>query len=157
MSGSAGLGALTLLNGYGASDGLAANTTRDGSMQQATQATVTNNNISTPGNINTGFNGIRLNNGVVATDNFTSCVDIRTNTVAGSGAGATSPNNNDIRFRQRQATTVRLPGYAGANSVNAAVEAFVSGNQTTISTINAFNTVPTGGGFVGGAACVTPP
>ncbi|MGH3079819.1 MAG: beta strand repeat-containing protein [Gaiellaceae bacterium] len=122
------------------------------------QATVTNNAVGTPGTLGplaTGWNGIHLNNGILAADNFTSCVDIRSNSVAGSGAGAISPNNNDVRLRQRQATTVRLPGYLGANNDNAAVQTFL-GAQNTLVTVNASNTVPTGGGYIGGAACTQP-
>lgn len=119
--------------------------------------TVTNNSISNPGNINTDFNGIHLNNGTVPGENHTSCVDIRTNSIAGSGSGVTAPNNADYRLRQRQSTTVRLPGYGGANNNDPAVVAFVSGNQTTVTTGAASNTVPTGGGYTGGASCPTPP
>lgn len=120
--------------------------------------TVTNNTIANPGNLNTDFNGIHLNNGTVPGENHTSCVDIRTNTIAGSGAGVTPPNNADFRLRQRQNTTVRLPGYGGANNNDAAVVTFVSGNQTTVTTGAASNTVGSGGGgFIGGAACPTPP
>ncbi|HUP24611.1 MAG TPA: cadherin domain-containing protein, partial [Thermoanaerobaculia bacterium] len=75
-------------------------------------ATVTSNTIGNPGTINSNFNGIHLNNGTVdlPSDSFTSCVDIRVNSIAGAGAGATAPNNADYRLRQRQSTTVRLPG-----------------------------------------------
>ncbi|MEA2602915.1 MAG: hypothetical protein QOF89_3907 [Acidobacteriota bacterium] len=120
-------------------------------------ATVTSNTIGNPGTINTDFNGIHLNNGTLPGENFTSCVDIRSNSIAGSGTGVTVPNNADFRLRQRQSTTVRLPGYGGANNNDAAVVAFVSGNQTTVTTGASSNTVPTGGGFVGGASCPTPP
>jgi methionine-rich copper-binding protein CopC len=122
------------------------------------QVTVTNNTVGTPGTLGplaTGWNGIQLNNGIVSTDSFTSCVDIRTNSVAASGAGVISPNNNDVRLRQRQATTVRLPGYLGANNDNAAVQAFLAG-QNTLLTVNASNSIPTGGGYTGGAACTQP-
>lgn len=123
-------------------------------------ATVTGNTISNPGNINTDFNGIQLNNGTVgATDNFTSCVDIGGagvgNIVSNSGSGVTPPNNTDIRLRQRQSTTVRLPGYGGANNNDAAVVTYLTGRNTLV-TAAASNTVPTGGGFVGGAACTQP-
>jgi methionine-rich copper-binding protein CopC len=123
-------------------------------------ATVTSNTISNPGNLNTDFNGIQLNNGTVgATDNFTSCVDIGGagvgNTVSNSGSGVTPPNNADIRLRQRQSTTVRLPGYGGANNNDAAVVTYLTGRNTLV-TAAASNTVPTGGGFVGGAACTQP-
>jgi uncharacterized repeat protein (TIGR01451 family) len=123
-------------------------------------ATVTGNTLSNPGTLNTDFNGIHLNNGTVgATDNFTSCVDIGGagvgNNVANSGSGVTAPNNVDIRLRQRQSTTVRLPGYGGANSDDAAVVTYLAG-RNTLATAAASNTVPTGGGFVGGAACTSP-
>ena len=127
-------------------------------------ATVTGNTVSNPGNINTNFNGIQLNNGTVAaTDDFTSCVDIGGagvgNNVVGSGSGAVFPNNANIRLRQRQSTTVRLPGYVGPvrdNSDNevAEVDTYLSG-RNTLTTVAA-NSVATGGGFIGGAACTAP-
>jgi hypothetical protein len=123
-------------------------------------ATVTNNTIGNPGNINTDFNGIHLNNGTLPGENFTSCIDIRTNSIAGSGQGVTPPNNQEFRLRQRQSTTVRLPGYGGANNDDTAVVNFVRGNQTTATAGNgaASNTVGSGGGgFIGGASCPTPP
>ena len=125
-------------------------------------ATVTGNTISNPGNINSDFNAISLNNGTVgATDNFTSCIDIGgstaalKNSVSGGGQGTVPPNNNDVRLRQRQSTTVRLPGYGGGNSDNTAVQNYLTG-RNTLSTVNASNTVPTGGGYIGGAACTQP-
>jgi hypothetical protein len=123
--------------------------------------TVTGNTINTPGNINTDFNAIHLDHGSVgATDNFTSCIDIGGaglgNIVAGGGSGTIPPNNTDVRVRQRQSTTVRLPGYGGANNNDAAVVTYLTG-RNTLSTAAASNTVPTGGGFLGGAACTLPP
>ena len=123
--------------------------------------TVTGNTVNTPGTVNSDFNAIHLNNGTVgATDNFTTCADIGgagalRNNVAGGGKGSISPNNNGIRLRQRQATTVRLPGYGGAANDNAAVAAYLLGRNNA-GTANAANTVPTGGGYVGGPACVQP-
>jgi hypothetical protein len=59
--------------------------------------------------------------------------------------------------RQRQSTTVRLPGYGGANNNDAAVVAFLQGRNTVSAGNGASsNTVPTGGGYVGGAACMQP-
>jgi hypothetical protein len=124
-------------------------------------ATVTGNTVSNPGNINTDFNGIQLNNGTVgATDNFTTCADIGgagalANIVSNSGSGVTPPNNADIRLRQRQSTTVRLPGYGGANNNDAAVVTYLTGRNTLVTAASS-NTVPTGGGFIGGAACTQP-
>src|SRR5262249_1729371 len=94
---------------------------------------------------------------VGATDNFTTCLDLNTNTLTNSGSGTTSPNNQEFRLRQRQSTTVRLPGYAAANNNDAQVVNFIRG-QNTVSPGNgaSSNTVPTGGGFVGGAACTQP-
>ena len=120
------------------------------------QVTVTNNTVTQPGTLLTNFNGVHLNNGTVGGDSFTACIDIRNNALTGSGTGASSPNNNDIRLRQRILTTVRLPGYAGAANDNAAVQAFLLANNTA-ATANAANTVSTGGGgYIGGAACTTP-
>ena len=119
------------------------------------QASVMDNTVSNPGNMNSNFNGIHLNNGTVATDNFTSCVDIVRNKLTGAGQGAVSPDNADLRLRQRQGTAVRLPGYGGANNDNAAVQTLLSG-QNTLGTVNASNSVPTGGGYVGGATCTWP-
>ena len=119
--------------------------------------------MNSPGSILNDFNGIHLNNGTVAaTDNFTSCVDIGgagtlANNIVGSGRGSTPPNNQEFRLRQRQSTTVRLPGYGGANNNDAAVVAFLQGrNIVSAGSGAASSTVPTGGGFIGGAACTQP-
>ncbi len=124
--------------------------------------TVTNNTVNTPGNVNTNFNGFHLNHGITSSgtppgDNFTSCLHISGNALTGSGAGASSPNNQEFRLRQRIATTVRLPGYGGANNNDGTVVSFIRG-QNTVTAGNgaASNTVPTGGGFIGGAACTQP-
>ncbi|HEX4864045.1 MAG TPA: hypothetical protein VFV02_08235 [Acidimicrobiales bacterium] len=106
-----------------------------------------------PGTVNTGFNAIHLNNGIVGTDSFTSCVDVRLNSISGGGKGTTPPNNNDLRLRQRQSTTVRLPGYGGAAFDSTAVATFEAG-QNTVSTSNA--STGAGGGFTGGSACAQP-
>ncbi len=124
-------------------------------------ATVTGNTLNTPGNINTDFNGIHLNHGTVAaTDNFTGCIDIGgagalANNLVGSGQGATPPNNQEFRLRQRQATTVRLPGYGGANTDTAAVIAYIQG-RNVVTAGNGAASVQGATGFVGGAACTAP-
>jgi len=129
----------------------------------ATNMTVTNNLVSTPGTTTaTNFNAIHLNHGTVdvPADTTTSCVDILSNNVAAGAKGTTLPNAADIRLRQRQATTVRLPGYAGANNDNTAVQNYLVSRNTTRAQPNgaaASNTVATGGGgFIGGAACTQP-
>jgi Ca2+-binding RTX toxin-like protein len=127
-------------------------------------ATVTGNTINTPGTLLNNFNGIELNNGTIAaTDDFTSCVDIGGagvgNNVTNSGKGAAAPNNVDIRLRQRFATTVRLPGYVGPARDNtdsdvAEVATYLAGRNTLATA--AGNSVTTGGGYIGGAACTAP-
>ncbi len=121
---------------------------------------VTGNTIAHPGtNVATqgiAKNGIQLNGGTVPGDTYQICADIGGNTLAGSGADSVPPVGAvyDFRLRQRQSTTVRLPGYGGANDDNTAVVNFVIGNNVGSPTGSATNTVPTGGGFVGGAACL---
>ncbi len=131
-------------------------------------ATITGNTIDTPGNtagtIAIPKNGIHLNGGTVVGDTYAICAQIGgagalANSIATSGKDAVPPTVGDIdfRLRQRQSTTVRLPGYAGGNTNTAAVVTFVAGN-------NGGNGVPAGlastqapgGGFVGGAACTAP-
>jgi hypothetical protein len=115
----------------------------------STQATITNNVISNPSTFAFTKNGIQLNSGANAGDAFNNCIDINNNTTGGSGTGGGA----DINLRQRQATTVRLPGYVGANNNNAAVVTFIQNQNTGAETVTASNSVPTGGGYVGGAAC----
>ncbi len=120
------------------------------------EAVVSGNTISNPGNINSEFNGVHVNSGTVPGETFTMCVDIFNNTLAGSGQGITPPNNSDVRIRQRQSTTVKLPNYVGANNSDAAVVTYILGRQTSITTAAASNTVGIGGGgFIGGASCST--
>jgi hypothetical protein len=66
----------------------------------------------------------------------------------------------DIRIRQRFVTTVSLPGYAGSNSDNAAVVAYLAGRNTLVNSPTATATNEVGvtagaGGFVGGS-CAQP-
>jgi hypothetical protein len=131
--------------------------------------TVTNNNANTPGNLNTDFNGFHLNSGTVAaTDDFTSCLELANNNFTGAGQGVNAPNNGDIRLRQRQGTTVRLPGYGGPardNSDNQVAEIVTfmrppasGGVKSNVFGTGFAGSVSTGGGYIGtGGACVTPP
>jgi hypothetical protein len=131
--------------------------------------TITGNTIADPGNaagsITIPKNGIQLNIGTVPGDTYQACAKIGgasgsglANALAGSGADAQPPlgGGQDVRLRQRQATTIRLPGYSGANNDNTAVETFVANNNTAngTPTVIASNTVPTGGGYTGtGSTC----
>ncbi len=123
----------------------------------ALNATITGNTVKEPGTGGLPMNGIHLNGGTVPGDTYQICASVGgagalANDITGSGANA----GTDFRLRQRQATTVRLPGYGGANNNDAAVVTFVQANNVGAPSGLASNTVPTGGGFVGGAACPTP-
>ena len=123
-------------------------------------ATVTGNTISNPGTAIFAKNGFQLNSGTVPNDAFQVCLAFGgAGALANSLTGTGTDGGTDFRLRQRQSTTVRLPGYGGANNDDAAVVAFAQANNDPVSTPtgSATNTVPTGGGFVGGAACATPP
>lgn len=126
----------------------------------ALNATLTGNVVAEPGTAPTIKNGIHLNAGLATGDNPQVCVDlggagILANTVAGSGSGGAA--GTDFRLRQRFLTTVRLPGYVGANGDNAAVTSFVQARNGGTPTGLVQNTVSTGGGgFTGGAACAQP-
>src|ERR1051326_2202847 len=114
------------------------------------QATVTGNTISTPNSAHSGAsNGFQLNSGTNAGDTFSNCLDLKNNTATGSGNGTI-----DIQLRQRQLTTVSLPGYAGANNDNTAVRNFITTTNLNTGLVTVSNTVSTGGGgYVGGAQC----
>jgi hypothetical protein len=116
-------------------------------------ATVRGNAISNPGTLAFPMSGIQLNAGTAGGDGHAVCLAASSNTLAGSGANGGA----DFRLRQRFLTTVRLPGYAGANNDNAAVAAFEQSANGGAPVVTAANTVSTGGGgFVGGAACPLP-
>ena len=115
--------------------------------------TVTGNTLAEPGtnpNIGNIFQGLHLNNGVTPGDTFQTCVDIGPNTLTNSGRNG----GTDFRLRQRQSTTVRLPGYAGSTTDTAAVVAFVQSELGVAATGSAAFEVPPGGGFIGtGSSC----
>ncbi|HUQ33697.1 MAG TPA: Calx-beta domain-containing protein, partial [Pyrinomonadaceae bacterium] len=113
------------------------------------KATVQGNTISNPGTF-TGavINGIQLNGGVTGGDTYKICLTLGgagalANSITGSGGGG----GNDFRLRQRQATTVYLAGYAGANNDNTAVVNYVKSQNGGTPSGDVQNTVPTGGGY----------
>jgi len=122
-------------------------------------ATVTGNTVSNPDASIASLHGLHFNIGTLPTDAGLVCLDVRSNTLTNA---ANEPNGGvDLRMRQRQLTTVRLPGYAGANNDNTAVQTFLTTpNANSLTTILASNNVAGGGGgFVntpGGAACAQP-
>ena len=122
-------------------------------------ATVTGNNVKQPGTF--ALNGIRIDAGATAgppPDASTLCVALTGNDATASAKAP--PSDTDIRLRQRFGTTIRLPGYAGANNDTTAVNAFVSNNNTGAPTVSSVVNVPGGGGFTNtsppGAGCLMP-
>ena len=115
----------------------------------AVNTTITGNTIAQPGSLAFPKNGIQLNIGTVPGDTYSACAQITGNVANGSSTGG----GPDIRVRQRQDTTVRLPGYAGGSADLAAVQTFVAGNNPTGPPTVLASVSGTGGGFVGGPAC----
>ena len=116
------------------------------------QLTFTGNTITEPENSGGAVaNGIHVNSGTNSGNAFEVCVDIKTNSIAASGNNV-NIGEEDFRVRQRQSTTVRLPGYAGSATDDAAVVSFIQGQNTGAETGSASHSV----GFTGGAACTQP-
>jgi hypothetical protein len=135
----------------------------------AVNATITGNTIdqpgSTAGTLSLPKNGVHLNIGTVPGDTYQACAVIGgPGSLANSLASAGKPGDDglgnlsggeDVRLRQRQSATIRLPGYSGAPTDGAAVQAFVAANNptggpTVATSINS----PPGGGFTGtGTTC----
>ena len=114
-------------------------------------ATVTGNTISDPGSF--ALNGIRVDAGATSgppADSGILCAEVDVNSAATSGLMV-----EDIRLRQRFATTIVLPGYLGLNNDTAAVNTFVAGKNAGTAVSSAHNVGGGGNGFVNGA-CLTP-
>jgi hypothetical protein len=112
-------------------------------------ANVTGNTIANPGNnpdIGFGFQGLHLNSGITPGDAFQVCFDVSGNTMTGSGRNG----GVDARLRQRQNSTVRLPGYTGGAMDTAAVQAYLEGRNVTPFT---GSHAAASTGFGGGGAC----
>jgi hypothetical protein len=122
----------------------------------ALNATVTGNTVSNPDASIASFHGMHFNIGTLPTDALPACLDVKNNSL--TNAANEANGGVDLRMRQRQLTSVRLPGYAGANNDNTAVQTFLTAtNSNAVTTILASNTVATGGGgYTGGAACLQP-
>jgi hypothetical protein len=115
--------------------------------------TITGNDIQEEGNtINAARQAITLNAGTVAGDGHAFCVDIGgvgalLNNIVNYNASSVG-NDNRILLNEVFATTVRLPGYAGANNDVAAVAAYLLGRNTA-SRATALDNVSAGGfGFL---------
>jgi hypothetical protein len=119
----------------------------------AIDATISGNLIEEPDG---AASGVHVQAGNVPESIATVCLAFAGNSITGAGVTA------DFELVQAGATSIRLPGYAGLNSDNAAVVAFVRANQTgatatTPTGIATNNVAGGGGGFVGGGSCATPP
>src|SRR6185503_20003475 len=78
-----------------------------GNVNAAMDLTVTGNNVNNPGTPSVAH-GVQGNFGAVSTGTNAVCFDFKTNTV---NIGAVPPNgSSDLRLRQRNGSTVRLPG-----------------------------------------------
>ncbi|WP_206051759.1 Ig-like domain-containing protein [Nocardioides ferulae] len=113
--------------------------------------TITGNTIEQPGNSSgtVGFQkyGLHFNIGVTPSDSFLACGVITGNTLSASGSNS---GNFDVRLRQRQSTTFRLPGYPGVAGDTTAVSAFVSAANGAGTDVSASAAYPgSGGGFTG--------
>jgi hypothetical protein len=131
----------------------------------AVNTTITGNTIAQPGNtagtISIPKNGVHLNIGTVPGDTYQACALIGgagalANSLAASGLDGVpaTVGDIDVRLRQRQSTTIRLPGYGGAATDTAAVQSFVSTNNGGGVQVLAQTNSPPGGGFTGtGTTC----
>jgi hypothetical protein len=95
-------------------------------------------------------------------DTYQTCAQIGgagalANTLSASGKDgvpATGVGDVDVRLRQRQNTTIRLPGYGGGATDTAMVQAFVAGNNGAGGTPTVLAQTGTGGGYTGtGTTC----
>jgi hypothetical protein len=128
--------------------------------------TITGNTIDQPGtaagSLTLPKNGIQFNVGTVPGDTYQACAVLGgvgglANVLGSSGADGVPSvgGGQDVRLRQRQSTTFRLPGYAGAATDTTAVATFVeannpSGGASAIASVSS----PPGGGYTGtGTSC----
>jgi hypothetical protein len=132
----------------------------------ALNTTITGNTIDQPGNtagtVTVPKNGIQLNIGTVPNDTYQACAVIGgagafANSLATSGLDgvpATGLGDIDVRLRQRQTTTIRLPGYLNGPTDTTAVQNFVAANNPVGGPAVLASASGTGGGFTGaGASC----
>jgi hypothetical protein len=131
-------------------------------------ATVTNNTIQTPLAAGTTTSaGIHINFGATSSptaDTYIGCADIQNNNAQNAGDESSPSAGSDYVLRQRANTTIRLPGYTGGNSDNAAVTTYIRNRNANGASSSVFNsdTVGSGGnGFTNttpaGSQCTQPP
>ncbi|MFC7493159.1 MULTISPECIES: Ig-like domain-containing protein [unclassified Nocardioides] len=117
----------------------------------AVNATIADNTIAEHDAGNPAAYGIHVNLGTTTGDAYAGCAAITGNTVSAGGAAT------DVRLRQRYATTLTLPGYAGASSDATAAASFVNAGNLGGNVVQVDISGAPGGGVVGGAPCAQPP
>jgi hypothetical protein len=133
----------------------------------AVNTTITGNTVAepgtTPGTISILKQGVHFNIGTVPGDTYQACAVIGgagalANNISTSGADGVPATgiNVDVRLRQRQSTTIRLPGYAGSATDTTAVQNFVNANNDAGTSTLAQTNSPPGGGFTGGTPATCP-
>jgi hypothetical protein len=129
--------------------------------------TITGNTVdqpgNTPGTLSILKQGVHFNIGTVPGDTYQACAVIGgagalANNISTSGADGVPATgiNVDVRLRQRQSTTIRLPGYAGSATDTTAVQNFVNANNDAGTSTLAQTNSPPGGGFTGGTPATCP-
>ncbi|HEX8719884.1 MAG TPA: Ig-like domain-containing protein [Pyrinomonadaceae bacterium] len=118
-------------------------------------ATVTNNTISNFSTFPATQAGMDVNLGTLSGDTYTMCLDVRDNDAANAG-DESGTGGRDFLLRQRQLTTMKLPGYGGANNDNAAVIAYVQNRNVGAESVLAQNSVAAGGGGFVPGSCAQP-
>jgi len=128
-------------------------------------ATVSNNIVREPVGPPSGTSsGIHFNFGASSGDTYVGCADVLNNTANNAGENDASSAGRDYTVRQRNSTTLRLPGYTGGPVDVAAVTSYIQGRNINGGTSSVFvqalvsapglgitNTVPAG------TPCVQPP
>jgi VCBS repeat-containing protein len=128
----------------------------------AINTTITGNTITQPGNtagtLSIPKQGVHFNIGTLPGDTYQACGVITGNSLATSGADSVPATgvDVDVRLRQQQSTTIRLPGYAGSATDTAAVQSFVAANNPGGTAVLAQINSRPGGGFTGGAPATCP-
>ena len=120
-------------------------------------ATVQGNTVANP--VATAARGLLVSSGLVPGDAGQTCLEIGSQPVASLKNTFTRGSNaaEDVRIFQDRNTTVKLPGYGGANNNNGAVESFVQVRNNGPPLVAASNTVGTGGGgYISTTSCTLP-
>ena len=104
-------------------------------------ATVTGNTVKEPFSVN-ALQGIIVNAGTTAAGTVVACADIGgAGALANNATGAGGNGFSDFRLRQRNSSTVQLPGLTGA------VDTFIQGRNTAGATVTFTGTFGNNGGL----------